>query len=321
MHGETKKDSISALREQTALAKTRLDGVFLHFASQALGTRQAGKQLITLVAASSVALSCASTAAAPGGGVEPERAPPPIARETPRAPATTPVHARFAYAPGTVSYVVTSEATIAEIDSATAPRVFREVARVDLMTSPVESYTIVTTRGSVEGTSTASTIQPFVDTLRAERVPDATAEPTMPICGRDTVPPMHLVTLLPPVPQELREGVRWQRRHVYASCQGMIPVRVERTDSYVVTGRALQVGPGGVTISRTSSVAYAGSGVEGQHNVQLTGAGSGRATFALDASAGRLVSVIDESDSEIAVTASRRTRRFTQRIVRTVQAQ
>ena len=142
----------------------------------------------------------------------------------------------------------------------------------------------------------------------------------MPICGRDTVPPMHLVTLLPPVPQELREGVRWQRRQVYASCQGLIPLRVERTDSYLVTGRAPQVsGSGGVTITRTSSFAYAGSGVEGQHNVQLKGSGSGQATLVLDAVAGTLVTVVDESVAEIDVTASRRTRRFSQRIVRTVQ--
>ena len=243
-------------------------------------------------------------------------------RETPRSPTITSVRASFAYAPGLISYVVMSEATIAEIDSAaSASRTFREVARVQLSIAPAEGNTIVTTTGSVEGTATASVIQPFADTLRVEST-DTVAEPRMPICGRDTVPPMHLVTLLPPVPQELREGVRWQRRHVYASCQGTIPVRVERTDSYLVTGRAPQVsGSGGVTIARTSSFAYAGSGVEGQHNVRLTGSGSGQATLVLDASAGRLVSLVDESASEIDVTSSRRTRRFSQRIVRTVQGQ
>lgn len=232
----------------------------------------------------------------------------------------TPVRASFAYAPGTVSYVVTSEATIAEIDSSAPPRTFREVARVQLVIAPAEGVTIVTTTGSVEGTTTASIIQPFVDTLHAESV-DAVAEPRMPICGRDTVPPMNLVTLLPPVPQELREGVRWQRRHVYASCQGLIPVRVERTDSYLITGRAPQAtGAGGVTVTRTSSFAFAGSGVEGQHNVRLAGSGSGQATLVLDPSAGRLVSVVDDSTSEIDVTASGRTRRFAQRIARRIDS-
>lgn len=234
----------------------------------------------------------------------------------------TSVRASFAYAPGTVSYVVTSEAIIAETDApASPPLTFREVARVQLAIALVEGSTIVTTTGSVEETTTASVIQPFADTLRAESM-DAAAEPRMPICGRDTVPPMHLVKLLPLVPQELREGVRWQRRHVYAGCQGPIPVRVERTDSYLVTGRAPQLaGPGRVTVTRTSSFAYAGSGVEGQHNVRLTGSGSGQATLVLDASAGRLVSVVDETVSEIDITASRITRRFSQRIVRTVQGQ
>jgi hypothetical protein len=220
-----------------------------------------------------------------------------------------------------MSYIVTSEATIAEIDSAATPRAFREVARLDITISSAEGQTLVTTTGSVEGTATASRIQPFVDTLRAESM-DAAAEPTMPICGRDTVPPMHLVTLLPPVPHELREGVRWQRRYVYATCQGMIPVRVERTDSYLVTGRASQGSvAGGVMVTGASSFAYAGSGVEGQHNVRLTGAGSGHATLVLDPSAGRLVSGDAEINSEIDVTASGRTRRFSQRIVRTVRSQ
>ncbi len=282
---------------------------------------QAVRQFSVLIAASLVTIGCASTPAAPDSGVEPTRAPQPVARETPRPPAITPVRASFAYTPGTVSYIVTSEATIAEIDSATAPRAFREVARVELTTSPFEGYTIVTTKGSVEGVTTASVIQPFVDTLRAESM-DASGEPRMPICGRDTVPPMHLVTLLPPVPHELREGLRWQRRYVYASCQGMIPVRVERTDSYLVTGRTSQgTGAGGVMVTRASSFAYAGSGVEGQHNVQLTGSGSGQATLVLDASAGRLVADDGEINSEIDVTASGRTRRFSQRIVRTVRGQ
>ena len=283
---------------------------------------QAGGQRFILIAASVTTLGCAGSAPAPRTGPEPERAPAPVVRETPRSPAITPVRASFAYAPGTLSYVVTSEATIAEIDStASVPRTFREVARVQLVIEPADGNTVVTSTGLLEGTTTASLILPFSDTLRVEST-DGIVEPRMPICGRDTVPPMHLVTLLPPMPQELREGVRWQRRQVYASCQGMIPVRVERTDSYLVTGRATQVsGSGGVTVARTSSFAYAGSGVEGQHNVQLAGSGSGQATLVLDAAAGRLVSMADEGVSEIDITASRRTRRFSQRIVRTVQGQ
>lgn len=279
---------------------------------------QAGQKLPILIAASIMALGCASSSPAPDSGVEPERTATPVVRETPRTPAVTAVRASFAYAPGTASYVVTSEATIAEIDSAaSAPRAFREVARVDLGIAATGNVTIVTTTGSVEGTTAASIIQPFVDTLRAESM-DAAAEPGMPICGRDTVPPVHLVTLLPPMPQELREGLRWQRRNVYASCQGMIPVRVERTDSYLVMGSASQVGRAGVTITRSSSLAYAGSGVEGQHNVRIAGAGSGQATFVLDASAGRLLSGSEEVNSEIDITSSGRTRRFAQRITRRI---
>jgi len=228
------------------------------------------------------------------------------------------VRASFEYAPGTSSYVVTSEATIAEIDSAVSvPRTFRQVARVELAVVPAAGYTVVTTRGSVEGATATSMIQTAVDTLRAESM-DAAAEPRIPICGRDTVPPVHLGTLLPPVPRELREGLRWQRRQIYASCQGPIPIRVERIDSYTVTGRAPQVVGSGVTLSRSSSLAYNGSGVEGQHNVRISGSGSAQATLILDASAGRLISAMEESTSEIAITASGRTRRFSQRIVRTV---
>jgi hypothetical protein len=317
VHGVTKKDSISALREQTTLANTRLHGVFLRYASPASRMMKAARQTVILTAAGLVTIGCASSAPAPRTGPEPERAPVPIVRETPRTPAVAPVRASFAYAPGTVSYVVTSEATIAEIDSAASARTFREVARVSLSIAPAEGGTIVAASGSVEGPAATFPIPTFVDTLSAESLDTAT-EPEMPICGRDTVPPMHLVTLLPPVPQELREGARWQRRQVYAICQGMIPVRVERTDSYVVTGRAQQIGGGGVTVSRSSSLVYAGAGVEGQHNVRLTGSGSGQASLVLDASAGQLVSVEGESVSEIDITASGRTRRFTQRIVRTV---
>lgn len=282
---------------------------------------QARQQLAILIAASFATIGCASTAPAPDKGLEPERAPAPVVREQP-GPTTTRVRASFGYSPGTVSYLVTSEATIAEMDStAGAPRMFRQVARVVLTIAPADGQVLVTTTGSVEGTTTATVIHPFVDTLRADMSVDATGEPRMPICGRDTVPPMHLVTLLPPVPQELREGVRWQHRHVYASCQASIPVRVERTDSYVATGTATQIAGTGVTIARSSTLAYTGAGVEGQHNVRLTGSGSGRTTLILDASAGKLVNAVEEIVGEIEITASGRTRRFSQRITRTVQSQ
>ncbi len=272
-----------------------------------------------LIAMLLATFACGGSARAPDTGVEPERTPATPAREAPR-PAVSPLRASFAYAAGTSSYVVTSEATIAEIDSAASvPRTFREVARVELAVVPGGGYTVVTTRGSVEGATGTSTIHAAVDTLRAASM-DAAVEPVMPICGRDTVAPTHLVTLLPPVPHELREGARWQRRNVYASCQGTIPLRVERTDSYIVTGRVANGSGSGVTLSRNSSLAYDGSGVEGQHNVRITGSGTAKATLVLDASAGRLLRVAEETNSEIGITSSGRTRRFSQRILRTVSS-
>lgn len=264
-------------------------------------------------------LSCAGRTPEPGTGVDPDRTTPQAVREQPRTPATTPVRASFEYAPGTVSYIVRSEATVAEIDSVgRAPREFRETGRLELTIQPANGYTLVTTTGTIEGAASSEVIQPFVDTLHVESM-DGAAEPTLPICGRDTVPPMHLVTLLPPVPLQLREGVRWERRRIYASCQGLIPIRVERTDSYSVTGPARQVAGTGITITRNSSFAYAGSGVEGQHNVRVTGSGSGQATLILDASTGRLVRAEEQTSSEINIVASGRTRRFSQRVIRTVE--
>jgi len=314
---DTKKSSISALREQTTLAKTRLYGVLLRIVHPCIAVKRRTRLQPVFGLGLLASLGCAGAAPGPGTRVEPDESPAPIAREAPR-PVTSAVRASFEYAPGTISYVVTSEATIAEIDSiAIQPRAFREVARVQLTVTPGGDYTVVTTTGSVEGTTAVSIVQAFADTLRAESM-DAVTEPRMPICGRDTVPPVHLGTLLPPVPRELREGLRWQRRRIYASCQGPIPIRVERIDSYTVTGRAPQVVGSGVTLSRSSSLAYNGSGVEGQHNVRISGSGSAQATLILDASAGRLISAMEESTSEIAITASGRTRRFSQRMVRTV---
>lgn len=263
-------------------------------------------------------LGCAGRTPEPGTGVDPERAPP-VAREQPRTPATTPVRASFEYSAGTATYIVTAEATITEIDSvASEPREFREVARLDLTIEPADGYTLVTTTGSVEGTATGGIIQPFADTLHVEST-GTIAEPTLPICGRDTVPPMHLVTLLPPVPLQLREGVRWQRRAVYATCQGRIPIRVERMDSYAVTGRAPEVAGTGITLTRSSSFAYTGSGVEGQHTVGITGSGSGQAALILDAAAGRLLRSVETSRAEIHVAASGRTRRFSQLMTRRIE--
>lgn len=264
-------------------------------------------------------LGCAGRTPEPGTGIEPDGTQPQVVRERARSPATTPVRASFEYAPGSATYVVTTDATIAEIDLVTSePRAFREVARVDVTIAPANGSTLVTTTGTVEGTTSARIIQPFADTLRVDGT-GTIAEPTLPICGRDTVPPMHLVTLLPPVPLDLREGVRWQRRLVYGTCQGPIPIRVERTDSYIVTGRAPEVAGTGITLTRSSSISYLGSGVEGQHNVRVTGSGSGQATLIVDAAAGRLLSAVEESVSEIDITASGRTRRFSQRILRNVQ--
>lgn len=266
-------------------------------------------------------LGCAGRAPERGTGVEPDRTQSQVAREQPGTPATTPVRAGFQYAAGTATYVVTTEATIIELDSvASGPRTFREVARMDVTIARSENVLLVTSTGTVEGTTSTGIVHPFVDTLRQTDT-GTIAEPTLPICGRDTVPPVHLVTLLPSVPLELREGARWQRRQVYAICQGQIPMRVERTDSYVVSGRALRMAGTGVTLTRNSSLAYSGSGVEGQHNVRVVGSGSGQATVVLDASAGRLVSVVEENVSEIDVIASGRTRRFSQKVARTVERQ
>lgn len=282
---------------------------------------QALQRLHVLSAASLLMLGCAGSAPAPDTGIEPDRPQPQVVREQPRTAAAMPVRASFEYAPGSTKYVVTTEATIAEIDSAASePRAWREVARVDVTILPATGATLVTTSGTVEGTTSAEIIRPFADTLRVNGT-GTIAEPTLPICGRDTVPPMHLVTLLPPVPPELREGVRWQRRLIYGICQGAIPIRVERTDSYVVKGRAPQVAGTGVTLTRSSSFAYSGSGVEGQHNVRVSGSGSGQGTLILDAVAGRLLRTDDEINSEIDITASGRTTRFSQRIVQTIQRQ
>ena len=277
------------------------------------------RHMAALAAAICVTSACAS-APAPVSGVEPEQPTTPVDRETPR-PAVTPVRASFEYAPGAESYVVTTEATIAELDSVeSAPRAYREVARLNVAITQSNGRTIVTTTGTTEGVTQASVITRFTDTLHTDGT-DTIAEPRLPICGRDTVPPMHLVTLLPPVPHALHEGLRWQRHFVYAACQGSIPVRVERTDSYTVTGRAAQVAATGVMVSRSSSFAVRGTGVEGQHNVSVTGSGSAQAAIVLDATAGRFVSVREQSSSEISVVASGRTRRFVQRATRTVERQ
>lgn len=274
----------------------------------------------SVLALASLALGCASAPPAPVGGVAPERPAPPVERETPQ-PVVGPVRAAFEYAPGRETFVVTTEATIAEVGStSSAPRSYREVARINVAAAPAGGHTLVTTTGIAEGVGGASVITAYVDTLRSEKT-DTIAEPRMPICGRDTIPPMHLVTLLPPVPHELSEGVRWRRQLVYAACQGSIPVRVERTDSYTVTGRATQVAGTGVAVARSSSFAYRGSGVEGQHNVSVAGSGSAEATLVLDVGAGRLVSATEQASSEVAVTASGQTRRFTQRTSRTVERQ
>lgn len=317
--GGTTKDSISALREQTTLANTRLHGVLRRTAAQPKRMMRIFQPLPALLTASFATLGCAGAAPTPDTGVEPDRTQPQVARELPRVPATTPVRASFEYAPGSVTYVVTTEATIAESDSVgSEPRGFREVARIDVRIVPVNGTALVTTTGSVEGATSVGMIRPFTDTLSVGGT-DTIAEPTLPICGRDTVPPMHLVTLLPPVPPELSDGVRWQRRLVYGICQGPIPIRVERTDTYIVTGPAAQVAGSAISVTRSSSFTYSGSGVDGQHNVRVTGAGSGRATLILDTAAGRLVSAVEESVSEIDVAASGRARRFSQGITRWIQ--
>ncbi len=272
-----------------------------------------------------VLLGCAGSTPAPGTAPGPVPGAEMPRRDSPR-PATAPVHTRFEYALGQVSYSVISEATISEADSgaASGTRIVRERARVSFTITPASGYVAVS--GQIEATdldppSPTPVLTPiaFADTLWNTGA-GSIVEPRMPICGRDQISPAHLATLLPPVPAELHEGLRWERRNIYSICQGLIPLRVERTDTYTVIGRAQQAGASGVAVARNSSLAFAGGGVEGQHNVRVTGTGSGQATFILDAAAGQLFAVTEELHTDIDITASGRTQRFTQRVTRSASS-
>jgi hypothetical protein len=59
--------------------------------------------------------------------------------------------------------------------------------------------------------------------------------------------------------------------------------------------------------------------VEGQHHVRVTGSGSARATLVLDTVAGRLIRGEEEINAEIGITASSRTRRFSQHTARKIE--
>ena len=120
------------------------------------------------------------------------------------------------------------------------------------------------------------------------------------------------------LPAQLTLGMKWTDTVSISSCQGSIPVRVTRRNTYVVGGEQNQDGRSLLLIDRTDSTITAGEGALGQHWLSIRAKGTGSTQFQLNLPTGALVHSETQHTDTIQITVSGRTQKLIQATHETV---
>jgi hypothetical protein len=121
-------------------------------------------------------------------------------------------------------------------------------------------------------------------------------------------------TLLITLPEELTVGLKWTDTISTTTCNTTrlnSAVRILR--SYNVIGDTIYSGSQALVIRRTESTEFDGRGAQGQHEVSLTGTGTGLTTIYVD-KRGIPLAVETSAESRLTITASGQNRQFSQRL-------
>jgi hypothetical protein len=111
----------------------------------------------------------------------------------------------------------------------------------------------------------------------------------------------------------------WKDSLSTATCSStQIPTVVESVSSYQVTGKTIHRLSYALVIQRTDSTRFIGHGIQGQHQVEIAGAGVSLSNIYLDISSGTITLVDTHGKADITIRVSGQERRFTQQLTQRV---
>lgn len=144
---------------------------------------------------------------------------------------------------------------------------------------------------------------------------------TIPTTERDTIcnPAASIVvadlhSLLPPFPSTLSSGLRWQDSTQIQGCQGGITATSKSVRSFEVLGEVTFRGRQAIQIEAADSTTAEGQGLQQQHQITMTAAGAGHATYFIDATMGRVLHLRRVQTLNISIRAEGRNSPFVQTV-------
>jgi len=115
------------------------------------------------------------------------------------------------------------------------------------------------------------------------------------------------------VPRELHVGQSWTDSSTIPSCSGSIPISLKTVRAYRIVGEDNTAGIRTILITRTDRTSSTGEGSQEQHQVRISGSGTGNVNLWIDAQNGSLVRSAGNYSGTSIFTASGQTQVFTQR--------
>jgi len=169
----------------------------------------------------------------------------------------------------------------------------------------------VSFEGSLDGHAVELDLSGSSDSRQASASSPCT-NPAMTVLG-------DIRTLLTTLPQEVTTGLRWTDTIGTKTCNSTsINSMLQVFRSYKVLGDTSYAGSEALIIQRTDSTELNGGGAQGQHEVTLTGSGTGLTTIYVDRQ-GVLLAINSSQDLALTVTASGRSKHFGQHLEQTVK--
>lgn len=194
---------------------------------------------------------------------------------------------QYTPAGGTYSYVITTDATIARVDSA-AP----------LRTLPTTTQRVTL---AIFSTGDVQLVDPSTPTS------DAPCDAAAALAAR-------ALELVPHVPTTLSAGATWSDSTTTRGCRGTIPTATHTQSRYTVIGDTVIGSTTALQVHRADSISAHGEGTQGQHRITLDATGTASTELFLDPASGRFLGADETQQTSVDVTTSGRTERFLQHV-------
>jgi hypothetical protein len=199
---------------------------------------------------------------------------------------------QFAYAPGSYTYSVVTDARITPADNHTQALVPPElVQRATIAISPSGDVQVV------EPATPASSTAP---------------------CDPSATLVTRMQSLVPKLPARLVAGDTWRDSTTTSGCAGAFLATTHVARTYTVIGDTTFAGVPAVQVHRADDISASSEGAEGQHRVLISATGTGGGELYFDPASGRFLGTNAVQHTAVDVTTSGKTTRFLQEITQRV---